>query len=96
MAIDRLSLYQLAITRRAEGAKPAASVKSTTALTTASAAVPVASTALSLSTGSMPVDVERVAQIRQAVESGAYPLVPAKIADAMIAAGMLLSAPKDD
>lgn len=39
---------------------------------------------------SAPVDVERVKTIRQAIESGNYPLVPARIADAMIAAGMLL------
>ncbi|MBA4353322.1 MAG: flagellar biosynthesis anti-sigma factor FlgM [Novosphingobium sp.] len=39
---------------------------------------------------SAPVDVERVKDIRQAIETGNYPLVPAKIADAMIAAGMLL------
>ena len=37
-----------------------------------------------------PVDFERVAVIRRAIETGAYPIVPAKIADAMIAAGMLL------
>ncbi len=37
-----------------------------------------------------PVDVERVKVIRQAIEQGTYPVVPAKIADAMIAAGMLL------
>lgn len=39
---------------------------------------------------SAPVDVERVQTIRQAIETGNYPLVPARIADAMIAAGMLL------
>ncbi|KPF90425.1 hypothetical protein IP81_15445 [Novosphingobium sp. AAP83] len=37
-----------------------------------------------------PVDIERVKDIRQAIEKGNYPLVPARIADAMIAAGMLL------
>lgn len=37
-----------------------------------------------------PVDVERVKVIRHAIETGTYPVVPAKIADAMIAAGMLL------
>lgn len=37
-----------------------------------------------------PVDVERVKVIKTAIETGNYPLVPAKIADAMIAAGMLL------
>ena len=39
-----------------------------------------------------PVDAERVAEIRQAIQQGNYPLVPAKIADAMIAAPLLLSA----
>ena len=31
-------------------------------------------------------DAERVAQIRKAIEQDRYPLVPAKIADAIIAA----------
>ena len=35
-------------------------------------------------------DADRVAQIRKAVENGSYPLVPARIADAMIAAEMFL------
>ncbi|MCB2060925.1 MAG: flagellar biosynthesis anti-sigma factor FlgM [Novosphingobium sp.] len=43
-----------------------------------------------LDPGEAPVDVERVKQIREAIESGDYPLIPAKIADAMIAAGILL------
>ena len=33
-----------------------------------------------------PVDTDRVAQIRNALRDGTYPLVPTKIADAMIAA----------
>ncbi|MGV3511335.1 MAG: flagellar biosynthesis anti-sigma factor FlgM [Novosphingobium sp.] len=37
-----------------------------------------------------PVDAERVKVIRHAIETGTYPVVPTKIADAMIAAGMLL------
>jgi|GEM_PF-5840716 negative regulator of flagellin synthesis FlgM len=37
-----------------------------------------------------PVDQDRVTEIRRAIESGRYPVVPAKIADAMIAAGLLL------
>lgn len=37
-----------------------------------------------------PVDNDRVAEIRKAVEQGTYPITPAKIADAMIAAGYLL------
>ena len=43
-----------------------------------------------LDPGAAPVDSERVAQIRKAIESGDYPLVPAKIADAMIAAEIFL------
>lgn len=40
--------------------------------------------------GDAPVDADRVHEIRKAIEDGSYPLVPAKIADAMIAAGLLL------
>lgn len=40
--------------------------------------------------GQPTVDTERVAEIRKAVESGSYPLLPARVADAMIAAGMFL------
>ena len=46
-----------------------------------------------LDPGEAPVDAERVQIIRKAVESGTYPVVPAKVADAMIAAGILLRAP---
>ncbi len=43
-----------------------------------------------LSAGQPPIDAERVSAIRKAVESGTYPVIPAKIADAVIAAGFLL------
>ncbi|MEM7701634.1 MAG: flagellar biosynthesis anti-sigma factor FlgM [Pseudomonadota bacterium] len=33
-----------------------------------------------------PVDTDRVSQIREAIKDGTYPLVPTKIADAIIAA----------
>lgn len=39
-----------------------------------------------VSAGEPPVDSDRVAEIRKALQDGSYPLVPAKIADAMIAA----------
>jgi len=35
-----------------------------------------------------PVDMERVQMIKRALQEGRYPLVPAKIADRMIAAQM--------
>lgn len=37
-----------------------------------------------------PVDTERVSTIRRAIETGTYPVIPFKVADAMIAAGLLL------
>ncbi|MBN8502234.1 MAG: flagellar biosynthesis anti-sigma factor FlgM [Sphingomonadales bacterium] len=40
--------------------------------------------------GLAPVDGDRVAEIRKAIEQGTYPIVPARVADAMIAAGLLL------
>lgn len=40
--------------------------------------------------GAVPVDAERVATIRKAIEEGRYPIIPMKVADAMIAAGLLL------
>lgn len=42
-----------------------------------------------------PVDAERVQQIRSALKDGSYPLVPAKIADAIIAAQVSLSLPNE-
>ena len=44
--------------------------------------------------GEPPVDTERVAQIRQAIERGTYPVIPTRIADAIIAAGILLRSGK--
>jgi len=57
------------------------------------AAAPQVETSDAVKAGSAPVDQERVRSIRQAVETGKSPLFPAKIADAMIAAGMLLRSP---
>lgn len=51
-------------------------------------------TSSALDPGSAPVDADRVTEIKKAVETGKYPVVPAKIADAMIAAGVLLRSPK--
>lgn len=45
-----------------------------------------------LDPGPAPVDAERVASIREAIENGTYPLVPAAVADAFIAAGYMLRA----
>ena len=42
---------------------------------------------------SPPVDAERVAEIRAALEDGSYPLVPTRIVDAMIAAQVSFAVP---
>lgn len=47
-----------------------------------------------LDPGASPVDAQRVAEIRKAVERGSFPVIPVRIADAMIAAGLLLRSPK--
>ncbi len=47
-----------------------------------------------LDPGKPPVDAERVEIVRKAVENGTYPVIPAKVADAIIAAGFLLRTPK--
>lgn len=44
-----------------------------------------------LSAATPPFDVERVNEIRKALEDGTYPVLPTRIADAMIAARYLLS-----
>lgn len=51
---------------------------------------PTVSLSDALDPGEAPIDAERVDAIKKAVEAGDYPLLPVKIADAMIAAGMLL------
>lgn len=56
----------------------------------ATSAVPEVATSLSVSAGMAPVDQDRVSQIRDAVQNGNYPVIPTRIGDAMIAAGVLL------
>lgn len=41
--------------------------------------------------GPVPVAEDRVAQIREALREGSYPIIPAKITDAIIAARLMLS-----
>lgn len=53
-------------------------------------AVDVAASSLAAAGREAPVDHDRVAEIRKAVEQGNYPLLPTKVADAMIAAGYFL------
>lgn len=96
MTIDKLGLHQPGLATGVKKPSALELTKSATATTPRSATGLVTSTVTSASAGPMPVDVERVAQIRSAVENGTYPLVPARIADAMIAARMLLTVPKNE
>jgi negative regulator of flagellin synthesis FlgM len=72
------------------------------ALRNSAAAVPAPAAGISveiaaaLDTATPPVDAERVEQIRAALRDGSYPLVPTKIADAMIAAQVSLVLPDLD
>ncbi len=58
------------------------------------AAQPVVAAETLGSAATPPVDQDRVALIRKAIADGSYPVVPAKIADAIIAAGILLRTAK--
>lgn len=46
------------------------------------------STSVSNAGSSAPINQDRVKEIRKALESGKYPLIPAQIADALIAADL--------
>jgi negative regulator of flagellin synthesis FlgM len=73
-------------------ARPAGAAKEAPARVEAGRAPVVRSDALD--PGQPPVDAERVEIVRKAVENGTYPVIPAKVADAIIAAGFLLRNPK--
>lgn len=47
-----------------------------------------------LDPGAAPVNAERVSEIRKAIDRGNYPVIPMRVADAMIAAGLLLRSGK--
>ncbi len=41
-----------------------------------------------------PVDQSRIGEIRKAIEQGRYPVIPMRVADALIASGFLLRSGK--
>jgi negative regulator of flagellin synthesis FlgM len=47
-----------------------------------------------LNAGPIPVDADRVAQIRKALHDGTYPILPMTIADTIIAGGLILRTAK--
>jgi len=48
-------------------------------------------TGVRVSAGEVPMNSERVSEIRRALRDGSYPIVPAEITDAIIAARLMLS-----
>jgi len=87
---QRIGAVDTRLNRVAGGDTTTVSAAAAARTTTSVSAAPAVETSQALDPGSAPIDTDRVALIRKAVESGNYPVVPAKIADAMIAAGMLL------
>jgi negative regulator of flagellin synthesis FlgM len=72
----------------------AAPIRSVASAPGGSAQAPAAALNSASAGTNAPVDADRVVEIRKAVEQGSYPLLPTRIADAMIAAGYLLRAPQ--
>jgi negative regulator of flagellin synthesis FlgM len=77
-----------------QAAQAASAVAATAGASAAASAAPQVETSDAVKAGAAPVDADRVRTIREAIETGKYPMIPAKIADAMIAAGMLLRSPQ--
>ncbi|MBC7492671.1 MAG: flagellar biosynthesis anti-sigma factor FlgM [Novosphingobium sp.] len=77
----------------ASAAAPTAASAPSSASASASASAPAAAvqTSQALDPGKPPIDENRVSVIRNAIQKGTYPLLPTKVADAMIAAGLMLS-----
>lgn len=84
--------------RANEHSRPAAAAAAAAAVDAAEMAEPPMTAKSSiLSTGEEPpMDNDRVAEIRNALREGRYPLLPAKLADHMIAAGFALIDGKAD
>ena len=74
----------------ASGPGSTATSPASVSATTQAAPDPAVVSSVALNPGSAPVDTDRVTQIRKAIETGTYPLIPTKISDAMIAAGLTL------
>lgn len=75
-------------TRAADQATAASGSAASSPAVSGDGATVVSTTAMSA--GQPPVDTDRVASIRKAIKDGNYPIIPTKISDAMIAAGMML------
>lgn len=88
--IENSKIAGVSALSRITGNRPGGSEKPASRASVAEAGMAQRSRA-TLAGSSAPIDSERVATIRDAIRSGKYPLVPAQVADAMIAAGMFLN-----
>jgi negative regulator of flagellin synthesis FlgM len=57
-------------------------------------AAPAVEVETPLAGGQPPVDQARVNEIRKAIEADRYPVIPMRVADALIASGLLLRSGK--
>jgi negative regulator of flagellin synthesis FlgM len=60
----------------------------------AEAVAPTVEVDATLTAASPPVDYDRISEIRKAIEQGRYPVIPMRVADALIASGLLLRSGK--
>ncbi|MFM6950742.1 MAG: flagellar biosynthesis anti-sigma factor FlgM [Novosphingobium sp.] len=57
-------------------------------------AAPAVEVDAALTASKPPVDTGRITEIRKAIDEGRYPVIPMRVADALIASGLLLRSGK--
>jgi len=89
MRIVGLPEFQGSVLRPSAAVSPAGKISPSqkAAAETREAEAPISTSRVSAGR-EVPVDHDRVAEIRQALKSGTYPLIPTEIADGIIAAGL--------
>ncbi|MCF8883839.1 MULTISPECIES: flagellar biosynthesis anti-sigma factor FlgM [Erythrobacter] len=89
MRIVGLPEFQGSIVRPSADVTPAGEITPTQKVATGPREAEAPMSAMRVSAGrDVPVDHDRVAEIRKAIETNSYPLIPTEIADAIIAAGL--------
>lgn len=88
-SVNKASAVHAKLAERSEPTLPDHAVKVPAPIASDAGVSVEADSALAATTP--PVDAERVAEIRRAIEDGSYPVIPTRIADAMIAARLMLS-----
>lgn len=88
--IDITGPHGVAMRATAPSATPVSGVEPVRPARLASPQTETPGLSLAAAGDSAPIDAERVATIRKALEDGRYPVIPMRVSDAMIAAGLLL------